>query len=855
MLLPLAVEPLVAYIFARPRVPPLTMLRAFRGAVVDWFTYNRHGASGPGTFQGFVGPYAFRRQMSLSLIVLFATGVTQFISPARYVYVDVPSDANYHQRTTGEFLDDFGQLLHRLFGHEEPKPATPKQEQPPIPWSSRSMSPAEDQLSPQQSLGGKRSSAALIAAGMPRNPPDFDVGPSNSLDSNEQSSPGLQPWQKAMLERMSAEDRTSYLKKLKETAAATPSADQTDTNGERKRHVAHELEDYGAFDFLMWIVRFLTFIAMCIFPTLAMLIPPLLFLSCCFATSGRVVGFYASQFGNEQATADLDHSRWEDVVKRIRSSKDEREKDSLFLGLNAHDGTPVIVPRAIFKEHAHILGDSGSGKTSMGLATLISQLIRFRDSSIVVLDLKADDLALFEDCRIEAVAAQLPFRWFTSELNVPTYIFNPLTQRHFAPLSLYQRTDILTAALGIQYGTDYGRGFFADANADVLAGALKARPNAQSFREIEQAFGWRLPSVSPETRKAGSHVGTLIRRFADCVPLNATSKTASAEAIDHAIDLAEPFEQPQVLYFHLPSALGTTTSSEIARMVLYMLLTSAKAQGPDRKQVYVVIDEFQRITAKNVEFVLQTARSMNIGLILANQALMDLRTPDVNLIPTVSANTRLKRVFAASDRSGQQDLVESSGETIIYSRSWSDYIGSGFGVANVASVSNMETVSPRLRPNDILLASDHPFQSIVHIRRGDGYAQFGGLPFVMTSSYHISEKEYAARKLAKWPERPGETIPSASQPADMPSKPEHVSTPPIGPDPVIGISQPDSGETGTNHEPKPAILTEFDSHWLEQQQNTKRLLPAGGLDTQSPDNKSETKGQHTHEHANPERGS
>ena len=55
--------------------------------------------------------------------------------------------------------------------------------------------------------------------------------------------------------------------------------------------------------------------------------------------------------------------------------------DSLFLGLNAADGSPVLVPRTVFQEHAHFLGDSGSGKTSLGLAPLIAQLIRFRDCS------------------------------------------------------------------------------------------------------------------------------------------------------------------------------------------------------------------------------------------------------------------------------------------------------------------------------------------------------------------------------------------------------------------------------------------------------------------------------------------
>ena len=78
------------------------------------------------------------------------------------------------------------------------------------------------------------------------------------------------------------------------------------------------------------------------------------------------------------------------------------------------------------------------------------------------------------------------------------------------------------------------------------------------------------------------------------------------------------------------------------------------------------------------------------------------------------------------------------------------------GSAN--SVSTTEMVTPRLRPNDVLLASDNPFQSIVYVTRGKGYAQYGGLPFVMTSAFHIDYDEYDTRRKAPWPDRPEETI-------------------------------------------------------------------------------------------------
>jgi hypothetical protein len=93
-----------------------------------------------------------------------------------------------------------------------------------------------------------------------------------------------------------------------------------------------------------------------------------------------------------------------------------------------------------------------------------------------------------------------------------------------------------------------------------------------------------------------------------------------------------------------------------------------------------------------------------------------------------------------------------------------------------------ETLSPRLRVNDVLLATDHPQQSIVQIRRGQGYAQFGGFPFVMTSTFHISREEYERRKRAPWPDRGGETIRptllAAGGATDAPQGPPPGAAPP-----------------------------------------------------------------------------
>ena len=89
------------------------------------------------------------------------------------------------------------------------------------------------------------------------------------------------------------------------------------------------------------------------------------------------------------------------------------------------------------------------------------------------------------------------------------------------------------------------------------------------------------------------------------------------------------------------------------------------------------------------------------------------------------------------------------------------------------SYSQTEQVVPRFTLNDVLLTSDHPFRSFLRISRGDGYAQYGGLPVIIESSYHISADEYQRRKQLPWPAGPGTFVPrhGVGQDADATSPP------------------------------------------------------------------------------------
>ena len=45
-----------------------------------------------------------------------------------------------------------------------------------------------------------------------------------------------------------------------------------------------------------------------------------------------------------------------------------------------------------------------------------------------------------------------------------------------------------------------------------------------------------------------------------------------------------------------------------------------------------------------------------------------------------------------------------------------------------------------------------------HVRCGDGFAQYGGMPFIVESAYRLSEREYLDRKRAPRPSQTEETF-------------------------------------------------------------------------------------------------
>ena len=497
-------------------------------------------------------------------------------------------------------------------------------------------------------------------------------------------------------------------------------------------------------------------------------------------------------------------SEWKEITDRIRSSQNEIERDSLYLGRVTFDQSPMLVPSEVFREHAHFLGDSGSGKTARGLSPFIEQVIGGGNASVMVLDLKGDSPELLQTLKQGAITAKalngidVPVRYFTQRDDLATYGFNPFKLPCWNRLNELQKTDILCGALGLNYGSDYGEGYFSSANASVLYATVSHFPDINNFEQLRDKLAYVISSpkrhgLDDKSKDAGNHVKMSVTRLASIAALNITDDCTPNQAVaDFCIDPTRLFLHPEAHYFSLSATLGPGSSPEIGRLASYMLLTAATLT--ERKvPVYLVVDEFQRMASRNLDYLLQLARSMGVAVILANQSMQDLVRYD--LTSTLETNCRYRQWFAISGWDDQERLSRASGETvdtmdsISVSQSVSDR-----GTTTSTSRSRNDFIAPRLTKNDIKLVSDDDRKSVVLINRGAGYAQYGGMPVIIESDFHISAAEYGQRKAAPWPstdtgtflasdwERPKPEVPHRGRkPNTSPSISKETIT--VGPEP------------------------------------------------------------------------
>lgn len=483
---------------------------------------------------------------------------------------------------------------------------------------------------------------------------------------------------------------------------------------------------------------------------------------------------------------------WQWYVDRLASSTHRaadpvltgasvHEADHLFMGVEPHAGFPVLLDRSLLNQHCYIVGQTGSGKTSLGLMPMLIQLLRqgfdprqdnppVSDGSqrneppLVIIDLKGDP-ALFHTAMREAEARRkrhgvtrrndprYTFRFFTPEPGRDSYHFNPFRSMDSEHRSAAQLCELMLDSLSLSHGEGYGRSYYTRRNRAMLFEALEDDSKPRSFEDLYEVLKRMLKSGGTDDLRFDVFELLATVQSLENYKALATDDSELPEA--STIHFPTALENRQVIYFWLPAATESVSVREIGKLALYSLLSAAidrQRDGGEEREVILMIDEFQRIAAENFRIILEQARSFGICAVLANQSISDLVSNDTDLRPAIRTNTRVKLYFSVSDPIEMEDLSTVSGEELVVSKTYGyGYVPPDAISWGLTSISESETIKPRLLKSDIIRSSDHPLEYILHVSQGSGYTQFGGIPIPVQTRWPIAYADFSERTRAPWP--------------------------------------------------------------------------------------------------------
>lgn len=459
----------------------------------------------------------------------------------------------------------------------------------------------------------------------------------------------------------------------------------------------------------------------------------------------------------------LPRLRWlsydiEGRILHMRHSPVRAEREGVWCGFNITAGTPAIIPLDACFEHMYLRGSPGSGKTRK-ICELLTQAVSFGDFSIVVIDMKGDDTVMLGTLHAAAkrLRKQLKVKVFYDRVGYASHTLSLFEQRFWADLTPAQQAALVAKAAGGTQGmVGHGPQWYQGAYFELLRHNFERHADSiRSFKGLSEAV-FALSTKKAESdiphdvRQAGLQAWLDTRRLAGVEPLNVCGNT-------QGIDLCALFEEPQVLYFRLHSAIMGDLAGMVFRLLLHGIFDFA-AHVRRKNRVLVVADEFQRGIGPGLEEVFQQARSCGIGLLLANQSLQALAGEHHDFTDLVLNACRVQWAFDITNPAEVKLFSETGGKMISYRYSFSQTWGlvrtsTGYERKKIASTSTAHEVEvDEVSIDRVLSTSADPIGSFLWFNRDTDEVKWHRRPQEVVCPFIITKEEHESRLAVPWPE-------------------------------------------------------------------------------------------------------
>ncbi|MGI9860072.1 type IV secretion system DNA-binding domain-containing protein [Moorella naiadis] len=435
----------------------------------------------------------------------------------------------------------------------------------------------------------------------------------------------------------------------------------------------------------------------------------------------------------------------------LKKHLDRSRRKEIFLGLDDRR-RPVTIPMVKLKEHIHILGGSGTGKTSLAVLPICIQAIR-QGLPVICIDFKGDEQAVKLLAR-EARAAGKKFHFFTLHPRLATSTYNPL-----ASGSVISKVERVMIALELIFeGEAKFYSYVQQSFFIPLLQRLEDEKVAYTLKDIQQL----LESPRLLETLTGKEVNeNQLKGLTAALTPYGEWKQINNPSPD--IDLGEVMQRGEVCYFDLRSAITPTVSSALGKMIAMDLQAQAVYRNEGDPITVIAIDEFQNMACDAFRNIVAKVRSAGYGLVLANQALGDLAAVSRDFANVITTNTATKIVFNVEDPADAEYFARRSGHVLLEvssestSRSQAAWLNVWNGKHLTQGESHSQVETYHIHPNVFLKL---PFGKSVIFRRGQ----------VATLTNHAHLLTLAEKKMLEqepWPTPPDLHSPSTKTVSDF----------------------------------------------------------------------------------------
>ncbi len=492
------------------------------------------------------------------------------------------------------------------------------------------------------------------------------------------------------------------------------------------------------------------------------------------------------------------------LVREVRRTKAAPMlAGGILLGENLHHGrtVPVRLPEELRLRHLHVVGGSGTGKSTL-LLDLISQDIE-AGRGVAVLDPHGD--------LVDEVLGRIPEQRLADVILFdPADTEHPLAWNILEAHSELERTLLASDLVGLfrRFSTSWG-----DQMTSVLGNAVLALLDCPGstlldLREflVDRASREKLlkavedPYLLSYFRQefslaAGKSVGAILTRLDGF--LRSRTVRAIVGARESRLDLRAVMDRGQIFLARLSEgAIGEENAALLGSLLVskfhQVAMSRQEIRREERRPFFLYADECQEVATPSMALLLSGGRKYGLGLTLAHQDLRQLDTKAPEVASALMANAGTGVVF----RVGERD-AKALAEGLSYFGA-ADLLGLRVGEAvarieNARGDCNLRTRLLSPVPSDIAL---HRREAVtLHSRE----------------RYATRVEAVEARRREEIPPRPEtKDVPEVTAPA---REPEERSTTPLPPKRAARspVPPPPLGRGGPEHQ----YLQELVKRWGE----------------------------------------